>query len=169
MDHLRDVFGSGTDLTVLQMSLRAFMVFIIGLGLIKLSGKRSLGMHMPLDTIITILLGAILARAVSGASPFIPTIAACIVMVLLHRFFSWLSLYSESIGFLVKGKHQILFDKGHLYKENMKNSLLSEKDLEEGIRLNSNLENIQDAQTVYLERNGKISIVKKKSPDSHSC
>ena len=77
------LFGEGQDLNALQMSDRGIVMFFIALILIRISGRRSFGVRTPLDNIITISLGAIMSRAVVGASPYIPVMVCCLVIVLL--------------------------------------------------------------------------------------
>jgi len=48
---LIEMFGQGKDLNTLQMSCRGIVVFFIALLLIRISGRRSFGMHTPLDNI----------------------------------------------------------------------------------------------------------------------
>ncbi len=161
MNDLREIFGQGTHLTILQMCMRAGLMFFITLILLRLSGKRAFGMRMPFDNVITILLGAILSRAVVGASPFIATVCGATVIVILYRLCAWISLYNDAFGTLIKGSSKILYENEKLNDKNMKNAMITEKDLMEGIRENSNLESKEKAEKVYVERNGSISVVKK--------
>jgi uncharacterized membrane protein YcaP (DUF421 family) len=161
MDFLRIIWGEGKELTFYQMSLRALVVFILGLILVRLSGRRSFGMKMPFDNVIVILLGAILSRAVTGASPFIPVICASAVIVLLHRLCAWIALYHHGFGKLIKGREEVLYADGKINHESMKDVLVSEKDLIEGIHINANIDSLEQVDKVYLERDGQISVVKK--------
>jgi uncharacterized membrane protein YcaP (DUF421 family) len=161
MNFIYLVFGEGKDLTFWQMGARALIIFIIGLMLIKLSGRRSFGMQMSFDNVIVILLGAILSRAVVGVSPFVPVIFASLVIVLLHRLCAWGGIYSKAFGKLIKGDQMILYENGELNQKNMKIGMISLHDLMEGMRENSNLESFDQVKTIYLDRNGKISVIKK--------
>jgi len=69
-------FGSSEDLTMLQMGSRAFIMFIIALFLVRLGGIRILGRKSGVDFVIIIILGAVLARGIVGASPFLSTVFA---------------------------------------------------------------------------------------------
>jgi hypothetical protein len=84
------IFGVGKDLTTLQMMSRTLIVFLLAGILIRLAGRRSFGLHAPLDNIITIMLGAVLSRAIVGASPFLPVIASsacwCCSIVYSHMY-----------------------------------------------------------------------------------
>ena len=156
-----DWFGEGENLTPLQMSLRAFVVFIIAIALLRISGRRSLGMKMPFDYVILFLLGALLTRGITGAAPFISTLCASLTLVVLHRLFAWIGLYSNTFGLLVKGSSKILYEKGEFVDGHMKQCAISKNDLTEAIRLKSGLDSIDQIEKAYLERNGEISIIPK--------
>src|ERR1700730_6298922 len=42
---IRELFGEGRNLSVLQMGMRGILVFLIALVLIRISGRRSFGMR----------------------------------------------------------------------------------------------------------------------------
>jgi uncharacterized membrane protein YcaP (DUF421 family) len=161
MELLKELIGEGDKLSPLQMTVRTVIIFIVTLILIRLSGRRSFGMRMPLDNVITILLGGILSRAVVGASPFCSTLAAATTIAVMHRLFGWLGFYSKWFGKVVKGEEKIIYSGGKIHEENMKHCMLTEKDLLEGIRLGSNMNSVEEVDEVYMERDGQISVVKK--------
>lgn len=160
MNWLHELFGHGTDLSVVQLSSRALVVFIIALIFLRFSGRRSFGMRSPFDNVISILLGAVLSRALVGASPFGATIAASFVIVTLHRVCGWLSLYSQLFGKIVKGESKMIYDNKHLDKEALKQFMISEKDLMEEIRVEGKVESLSEINKVYVERDGRISVIK---------
>ncbi len=157
-DLIERLFGHDDKLSVLQMTDRAILVFFLTIILIRISGRRSFGMKSAVDNTIVILLGAILSRAVVGASPFIPTIAASLAIVLLHRLFSWIALRWPRFGQLLKGGPILLADNGNIDPKAMSRSLISKHDLEEGIREAGGKDGIPPDQKVILERNGHISL-----------
>lgn len=165
MSWLVTLFGEGKDLSVMQMCLRALVVFVAGLALIRISGRRSFGQRMPFDNVLAILLGAILSRAVTGASPFLPVLAASATLVALHRLCGWIALYSDKFGRLVKGNSEIIYQNGKLNTDKMKEMLVTQKDLEEGIRVSSNQDSLEKTEAIYIERDGQISVVKKAAGD----
>jgi uncharacterized membrane protein YcaP (DUF421 family) len=158
---LEDLIGTGTDLSPLQMGIRAFFIFLIAGGLIRLAGIRAFGMKSPFDYTIILLLGAILSRAVYGGSSFFSIITACLVIVLMHRLFGFLSLYSDTFGKLIKGDKILLFKDGATIRKNMRKSLISNKDLAEGIRMEIHAEGQDHVDAAYLERSGHISVILK--------
>lgn len=155
------IFGQDENLNPFQTMMRAIVVSFICLGLIRFSGRRAFGMGTALDHMFAILLGAILSRSVVGASPFFSTIAAAATIATLHRVSAWIGLYSRFFGKIVKGEAIVVFENGRLLEDNMKRCRITERDLMEGIRLNSNLDSFEKIKTVYVERNGRISVIKK--------
>jgi uncharacterized membrane protein YcaP (DUF421 family) len=111
--------------------------------------------------VIYILLGAILSRAVTGASPFLSVIAAAMIIVLLHRGCAWIALYSDAFGRLIKGDSDILYKNGTIDKRKMKRYFITEKDLREEIRKGGNVNDISKVSEIYIERDGCISVIKK--------
>jgi uncharacterized membrane protein YcaP (DUF421 family) len=161
MEILNTLFGQGKELNALQMSCRGVVVFFIALLLIRVSGRRSFGVRTPLDNIIVISLGAILSRAIVGASAFLPVIVTCFVIVLLHRFIGWLIATNKLLGRLIEGEKILLYEDNVFKKENMKKALVCQEDLMQGVRKSALTEDMDKIEKVFIERNGEISAIKK--------
>ncbi|MHA4809986.1 DUF421 domain-containing protein [Flavitalea flava] len=161
MDILINIFGEGKDLSITQMSFRGILVFFIALLLIRISGRRSFSLHTPLDNIITIALGAILSRAIVGASDFMPIIICSTVIVLLHRVVSWLVVHNKKVEQLVEGKMILLFKKGSFIPKNMSKALVCQEDVLQGVRKSALTEDMEKIDKIYIEKNGEISAIKK--------
>jgi uncharacterized membrane protein YcaP (DUF421 family) len=162
MNFFIQVFGQGKDLTASQMSCRGIVVFVIALILIRISGRRSFGIRTPLDNIILILLGAILSRAVVGASAFVPVIVACFAIVLLHRFVGWLITKSRFFARLIESDKIMLFENGRFLPHNLMRVQLTEEDVMQGVRKSALTEDLHEIKQIYIERNGEISAIRKK-------
>ena len=161
MQTLLTLFGQENHVNILQMSVRALVVFLIALVLLRIAGRRSFGLHAPFDNIILVLLGAILSRAVVGASPFFPTLTASFVICVVHRLLALAGLYSSAVGKIIKGGKIPLYQKGKTIKKNMKRGLISEEDLRTAVRLRTNSDSLDQVESIYMERNGHISTIKK--------
>jgi uncharacterized membrane protein YcaP (DUF421 family) len=157
---LDQLFGTGKELEWYQMGFRSVVVFLITLSFLRYSGSRAFGMRSPFDNVMSILLGAVLARTITGASEFLPTVFAAFVIALLHRFFAWMSLKSDRVGWLVKGSSVTIFENGKMVEESMRECLVTKKDLLESMR-ESGVETFDELKLATVERSGKISIVKK--------
>ncbi len=165
IDHL---FGHGSNLTSMQMSLRAIAIFFIALVLIRLAGMRVFGIKSAFDTCITIMLGAVLARAVVGASPFIPTMVASAALVMVHRILAMISVTNQFLSHLVKGKPLSLYKNGVLNGKNLRKCSLSYGDVMEEVRITNHQNTMDDVEEIFMERTGKISVIVKKKPASEN-
>jgi uncharacterized membrane protein YcaP (DUF421 family) len=155
------LFGTGKDLNSLQMVCRAIISFLITLLLIRIAGIRTFGKRSAFDNVIVIMLGSIFSRVVVGASPFVPTTLACLAFVLVHWLLGWLSVRSDLVGRLVKGEKASLYKNGRINDRNMRRAMVSEKDLEESVRLRINSDSLQEVEEILIERTGDISVIKK--------
>ena len=160
MNVVLTLFGEGDDLTSLQMGFRAFTLYLVALVLIRISGMRTFGKKSTFDNVVAILLGAVLSRAIVGASPFFATITAGLTLVSLHRLLAWLSLRYDKFGKLVKGKEWILYSNGKFYAENMRKCFLTDGDLLESIKLHANTTSFENIKEIYMERSGRVSVIK---------
>lgn len=155
------LIGDEFGMTPLQMCFRILLIFIAALLLIRVSGRRSFGMNMPLDNVVTILLGGILSRGIDGKSSFFGVILTAFVFVTLYRLLNWACVHVKWIGHIVKGEEKKIFSEGNLDKETMKKFMITEKDLQERLRINGHMDSLEEVETVYLERDGEISMIKK--------
>src|SRR5690349_12516972 len=118
MEFMNKWWGINENIPPLEIAARSAVMFLIALVLIRLSGMRPFGKGENFDKIITFLIGAILSRGVVGATPFFSTIFSIIVILIIHRILSILSLYSKWFGEKVKGKCTVLYSEGHFRMEN---------------------------------------------------
>jgi len=162
MNIIEQIFGNGSNLNAVQMSCRGVVIFFIALVLMRISGRRSFGQGTPLDNIISILLGAVLSRAVSGASAFFPVVTSCFIIVVLHRFFVWFMMRKPKLRSTCEGNKILLFENDTFIDKNLDRALVSKEDVMQGMRLSTLSEDLEKIDKIYMERNGKISMVKKK-------
>lgn len=169
MNAIHYLFGEGSNLTTLQMSMRTFITFIILLILIRFAGMRTFAKRSSFDNIIVIMLGAVLARGVVGASPYFATVASSIVMVIMHRLIAWLSVKNKKFEKLVKGIYIKLYQNGALIGNNLEKTGMSENDLHESLRLETKKITLAEIDTAFMETNGRISfILKEKDSNKNS-
>ncbi len=155
-----DVIGVGNDdLTIWQMGLRAFIVYIIGILLVKLGEKRFIGKNTAFDMILGFILGSVLSRAITGNAPFFQTIGAGVILVGIHSLFAIASYYSDWIGSFTKGNAKILIKDGEIQWDNMRKSHISKKDLEMALYTNGKVIDFSQVKVARFERSGDISVI----------
>jgi uncharacterized membrane protein YcaP (DUF421 family) len=168
MNTIQDLFlaflgpdGKATELTLLNISLRALIIFVIGLALVRIGDRRSLSEKTAFDAIFIVLVGSMLSRAINGTAPFFTTIAAGLVLMLIHRGCAFGACKSHWFGKLLKGRPVTLVRNGKVDRDQMARCLVSEHDFEEDLRLDGKTEDVGTIRLAQLERSGDISFIKK--------
>ncbi|SAK76986.1 hypothetical protein AWB75_04458 [Caballeronia catudaia] len=163
MDLMLAIFGEGRDLDAVQMAARAAAVFFGALVLIRIAGRRSFGQRSPFDYVVAILLGATLSRVIVGVSPAIPTVVASLVLVLIHRVLAWLCVHSPKLERIVVGAERQVFSDGKFDDKQMSAALITKTDVFETARQELHTTGLEDVSAAVLERNGQVSLIRKKS------
>lgn len=161
---LTSLLGLGQDavnLTFIQVSLRGVIVFFAAIAIIRCGDRRFLSQKTAFDAVLGFILASMFARAVNGTAAFLPTLGGGFVLVMLHRLLASLSRRSHAIGYLIKGRSDIVIRDGRLDGEMARRNRLSEHDVLEDVRLHGNVPNVADVALAVFERNGHISVVRK--------
>lgn len=154
--------GQG-PITAPQMAVRAVIVYVLALIMVRLGKKRFLGKATAFDIILGIMLGSIISRAITGNSPFFPTLLAAAVLIAMHWLFTGIALRSHRFGTMIKGHPRLLVRDGKVDWQEMRAAHLTEHDLWEDLRQHGVTDLAQVAEA-RLERNGGISICKAETP-----
>jgi len=166
MDIIKDLLGLGMEankLTVFQVLLRAMIVFLAAIVMVRMADKRFLSRMSAVDVILGFILGSALSRAINGSAPFFATIVMGFFLVLLHKAIVWASFYSHTFGELVKGRENLLIEEGKMKTDALRAKHISERDLHEELRQEGNIAAVDEVKLAYLERSGKVSVVRRKS------
>lgn len=147
------------DLGIRHMGMRAVVVFAFALVIVRLGKKRFISENTAFDVLLGVMLGSIISRAITGQSPFVPTLFAAVVLVALHWFFAQIALRSDLFGTMIKGRTRILVSDGDVDWDAMKRSNLSRNDLLEAVRLKAGSPDWKNVKEARLERNGEISVI----------
>ena len=163
-DAMRFVLGLGIDnkeLGVGQMALRAVVVYIVTVLMVRLAKTRFMGRATAFDVILGIMLGSVVSRAITGNAPFGPALAAAAVLLAMHWLFSLMALYWRGFGWAVKGRSRVLIRDGAVDQSAMRKAHMTAHDLREDLRSQS-VSSPDEVAEGRLERSGSMSIIKKK-------
>ncbi len=156
------ILGLSTEeLSILHILTRCIVIYIIGIGLVRLGNKRFVGKMSAFDFILAIIIGSLLSRAITSNNYFLPILAACILLILIHKGFSYASARSDSFGDIIKGSERVIVKDGEILWDAMRRSNLSMQDLMQNLRLNARVDDVKKVKEARMERNGDISIIVK--------
>lgn len=158
MPDLHQLIDVNDHLGATAMAIRAVMVFCATLLFLRIAGRRSFGQRSAFDLCITVLLGAVLSRAIVGASGMLPALAAGAVLVLLHRLIAILITRRDWLDDLISGTERVLVRDGRKDPHQMRAGLISDRDLAVALRKKADGATLDTVQRAILERNGEITI-----------
>ncbi|HEY4247724.1 MAG TPA: YetF domain-containing protein [Lacunisphaera sp.] len=150
------------SLSFSQMALRGLVVFLFGTLIVRLGDRRLLGKNATFDMLLLVILGSVLSRAVNGQAAFLPTLGVSGLLVLFHHLAGVLSCHFPVISKLVKGQARVVIKDGVVDPGELMRCRISPDDLDENLRLNGNVCEIREIKEARLERNGTISVVRRK-------
>lgn len=149
------------DLSYGHMALRAVVIALAALAMLRVSKKHFLARRSPIDVMLTFVLASTLARAINGSAAFLPTLTTGFLLVLLHRGLSRVSAHSGFIARLVKGSPDVLIEDGEVRGKALRQHAMSTEDLQEDLRL-SGTPDAKRVKCAMIERNGVITVEKRK-------
>jgi uncharacterized membrane protein YcaP (DUF421 family) len=159
MEILRAVIGPDNgDATAVQLCVRAVLLFLFGVACIRITGRRTFSQATPLDIIVALVVGSNISRAMTGKAPFFPSLAATLLLVILHRAVAMAALKWGWLALWVKCSPIVLVKDGAADHRAMFAHGIGDTDLEESLRMEQ-VEHVSDVRLATLESGGKISVV----------
>lgn len=141
-----------------QMSLRAALIFVLGVVIVRFAATRAFGKWSALDIIFAVVVGSNLGRAMTGSAPFMATLVATAVLVGLHGLLARASAKWAWLSRLTKGRSVILVEDGIPNEARMRRAGIGEGDLRMALRTAGHAD-LGEVSTVSLERNGDMTVV----------
>ena len=163
LEAIDDILGlslKSEDLGFGHMAARAFVMYIALIIVVRSAKKRFLSNATAFDFILTVMVGAIAARAMTGGAPFFASLLGLLVLVWMHWIFSALGRQSPTFSNLIKGHPTLLVKDGKVQHDALRAAHMSMEDLEDDLR-EKGVAAVSDIKDARLERSGKLSVIKK--------
>lgn len=150
-------FDSWTDI---------FRVLVVGavsyatlVGVLRLSGKRTLGQLNAFDFIITVALGSTLATILlSSDVAYFEGLAALVLLAGLQFVVAWISATWPGARSVITAKPVALVLDGQLQEDELRRNRLTESEVLQAVR-GSGSGDLSSVAAVVLETNGKLSVI----------
>jgi len=162
LDQLQTLLALGRDVAnvgALPMALRTIIIYAFTLAIVRLGSKRFLGQASAFDTIVGIMIGSVMSRAINGSAPLVPTLVAGAVFIGMHWLLAVLAFHIHWFGPFVKGNPVLLIKDGQVQEQGMRRGGITRHDLAEALRQQTKENDTALIKLAYLERNGGISII----------
>lgn len=141
--------------------IRAIILYIIVLVVMRLMGKREIGQLQPFELAISIMIADLASVPMTESGiPIGNGIVPILGLLLMHIVISILNLKSMKVREIMCGKPSILIYRGKIDEKILKKERFTINELQERLRGN-NIVNIGDVEYAILETSGEVTVIQK--------
>lgn len=144
-----------------QFAMRAAIVYVVVLILIRLSGKHTLGELSIFDLLVVIVVGSSLRTSMIGNDKSLPGGLLVVATLLLMDFVvAWLTSRYRRVDRVVQGRPVLLARNGVLFDDVLKRCRIAQSNFHTALR-KQGCESIDELEQAILEPSGSITIRKR--------
>ncbi len=144
--------------------LRAAVVYLALLVLLRLVGKRTLAETGAFDFVLLLIIAEATQQAmIDGDNSMTNAFLVILTLLALNVGFSLLKQRSEFVDRLVDDVPVLIVENGRLLRDRMDKARVDEKDILQAARQQEGLERLDQIKYAVLERSGGISVVPKQA------
>ena len=139
--------------------LRACVIYVLVMVLVRVSGKRAVGQFTPFDLVLLILIGNAVQNGVNGGDNSLTgAVIMATTLIALNYLVAWQTSRNRRVERWVEGEPVVLARDGRVFKHVLRRELVSHDDFAEALRMN-NIDDVGDVRLALLETNGRISVI----------
>ena len=143
--------------------VRASIVYVGFMALVRLSGKRTVGEFTPFDLLVVVLIGESAQGGLTGGDEStLSSLLAAATLIALNFAVGWLSARSKKFDAVAEGEPVILLHNGRMREEHRRKNNIPESDVDEAIR-RAGLARRDEVRLAVLETDGEITIVPRRA------
>ena len=148
------------DVASSSLALRAVVVYVVVLLLLRISGKRQMGQMGATEFVAILLISNAVQNSMNGGdNSLIGGIWLAFILILMSTLISYLTFRYEFFSQVFEGTPTLLINKGKVLKKNMHRERLSMSELRMLLR-KQDVHQIEEVSTAVLEADGTLSIAK---------
>jgi uncharacterized membrane protein YcaP (DUF421 family) len=145
-----------------EFIVRATVVYLVLLALVRTTGKRTIGQFTPFDLIVVMLLAEAASGSINGQDDSLQGgLIGAATLVVLNLLIAVLTSRSRRADAVLEGTPVLIGRDGTIYKDVLLRERVPQSDVEQALReQDCPIENMRMA---VLEADGRISILKRDS------
>ena len=145
-----------------EFILRAVIVYVVVLVMVRVAGKRTLGQFTPFDMLLLVLLGNTVQNALLGQDTSLGGgLLLAATLIALNYFVGWITTRSPAMERVIEGEPVVLARHGHVLQKVLRRELVSKADFSKAMR-DAGCDDVDEVDLALLETNGHITIILKK-------
>ena len=151
------------DLPWWELVLRASLIYIALLVMMRFTGKRTVGQFTPFDLLVVMLLSEGVSNSLRGGDESVwGGLLVAATLIIINLVVGFVTSRSSRAQALVEGAPVLIGKDGKIFEQVLKKHHLPPSDVEQALREADC--NKADMKYAFLEVDGKISILKDSTP-----
>ena len=143
----------------LELVVRAVVVYVFLIALLRITGKRQVGQLAPFDLVLLLVLSNAVQNSMNaGDNSLTGGLVSAATLVGLNYFVGFVTHRSKKLEALVEGRPEVLIHNGKVFEQVMARLQLTHHELMAALRRNG-CACIDEVHLAVLENNGAISVV----------
>ena len=143
-----------------EFVVRATVVYLVLLGMVRLTGKRTVGQFTPFDLIVVMLLSEAVSGSLSGQDDSLQGgLIVAATLVVLDVAIALLTSRSTKMDAVLQGNPVLIGRDGVIYDDVLKRQRVPRSDVEKALRGADCA--LEDMRMAILEADGNINVMKK--------
>lgn len=145
-----------------EFAVRATVVYLVLLVMVRLSGKRTVGQFTPFDLIVVMLLSEAVSGSLNAQDESLPGgLIVAATLVLIDALIAMAGSRSKRLDAVLAGNPVLIGRDGVIYKEVLRRERVPEADVEKALRHADCT--LEDMRMAILESDGNINIMKRQA------
>jgi uncharacterized membrane protein YcaP (DUF421 family) len=146
-----------------EFIVRAVIIYVALLVMVRVSGKRTVGQFTPFDLVVVLLLAEAVTGGLTGGDESVTGgLIAAAALILLDMGAAVLAARSRRIDKALQGEPVLVGRDGVIYKEVLKRERVPVDDVVKALREHDC--DLEQMRMAVLEADGQISILKREKP-----
>ena len=143
---------------LLHTALRATLVYMFVLFVLRVLGKRSVGNLSAFDLLVALMIGEVTDEIIFGDVTLEKGLVALVVIGFWHYANAWVTFRSKTLDKLLEGEARPLVEHGQIDRDALAAERISEDELWSNLRSHG-IDDITEVKKACLEPSGQVSVI----------
>jgi uncharacterized membrane protein YcaP (DUF421 family) len=147
-----------------EFIVRALIVYLFLLVILRLTGKRQFGQMSPFDLVLLLIISNAVQNSMNaGDNSLLGGLISALTLLALNYGFGYLTYFSRRTEYWVEGRAEVLIHNGRLNKNVLEREKITHEELMSALR-REGVAAVDQVHFAILENDGRISVKKRKEP-----
>ena len=145
-----------------EFVVRAGVVYLFLLILLRMTGKRQVGQMAPFDLVLLLVLSNAVQNSMNGGdNSLVGGLISAATLVGINWVVSWMTFRSKRLEQIIEGRPTILIHDGKIDQKEMSRAQMTQHELNAALRAYG-VSEIEAVRFAILENNGHVTVVPRK-------